>query len=78
MQKTTHVVPIIGGRKVEHLLANLEALDISLSKEQVEYIEGILPFERGFPYTVIVGVKLQLKCMYSRDCRETKRHIRRS
>ncbi|KDQ33591.1 hypothetical protein PLEOSDRAFT_1099550 [Pleurotus ostreatus PC15] len=53
MQKTTHVVPLIGGRKVEHLLANLEALDISLSKEQVEYIEGILPFERGFPYTVI-------------------------
>ncbi|KAG5219945.1 arylalcohol dehydrogenase [Salix suchowensis] len=59
MQKTTHVVPIIGGRKVEHLLANLEALDISLSKDQVEYIEGILPFERGFPYTVIVSVKLQ-------------------
>ena len=29
MHKTAYVFPIIGGRKVEHLLANLEALDIS-------------------------------------------------
>ncbi len=31
MQKTTHVFPIIGGRKVEHLEANLEALNIKLT-----------------------------------------------
>ncbi|KAF8814288.1 Aldo/keto reductase [Phlegmacium glaucopus] len=30
MQKTPYVFPIIGGRKVEHLLANLEALEIFL------------------------------------------------
>ncbi|KAJ3978776.1 NADP-dependent oxidoreductase domain-containing protein [Lentinula detonsa] len=33
MQKTPHVFPIISGRKVENLVSNLEALDISLSNE---------------------------------------------
>ncbi|PAV22705.1 arylalcohol dehydrogenase [Pyrrhoderma noxium] len=53
MQKTTHVFPIIGGRKVEHLLANIEALKISLSDEQIKYIESVLPFDPGFPSTFI-------------------------
>ncbi|EEB95194.1 hypothetical protein MPER_05877, partial [Moniliophthora perniciosa FA553] len=39
MQKTTYVFPIIGGRKVEHLKANLEALDITLSDEQIKLLE---------------------------------------
>ncbi|KAF8986748.1 Aldo/keto reductase [Cyathus striatus] len=49
MQKTTYVFPIIGGRKIEHLKENIEALEISLSKEQIKYIESIVPFELGFP-----------------------------
>ncbi|KAL5498134.1 AAD14_4 [Sanghuangporus vaninii] len=49
MQKTPYVFPIIGGRKVEHLMANIEALKISLSDEQIKYIESILPFDPGFP-----------------------------
>ncbi|KAL5520315.1 hypothetical protein ACEPAG_9529 [Sanghuangporus baumii] len=49
MQKTPYVFPIIGGRKVEHLLANIEALKISLSDEQIKYLESILPFDPGFP-----------------------------
>ncbi|PAV22723.1 arylalcohol dehydrogenase [Pyrrhoderma noxium] len=49
MHKTTHVFPIVGGRKVEHLMANIDALRISLSDEQIEYIESILPFDPGFP-----------------------------
>ncbi|SJL15058.1 probable Aryl-alcohol dehydrogenase [NADP(+)] [Armillaria ostoyae] len=53
MQKAPYVFPIIGGRKVEHLKANIEALDISLSKEQVEFLEGIVPFNPGFPTTMI-------------------------
>ncbi|KAK0439109.1 Aldo/keto reductase [Armillaria borealis] len=53
MQKAPYVFPIIGGRKVEHLKANMEALDISLSKEQVEFLEGIVPFDPGFPTTMI-------------------------
>ncbi|KAH8112134.1 aryl-alcohol dehydrogenase [NADP+] [Phellopilus nigrolimitatus] len=53
MQKTPYVFPIIGGRKVEHLLANIEALKISLSHEQIKYLESILPFDPGFPNKLI-------------------------
>ena len=55
MHKTHHVFPVIGGRKVEHLYANIEALEISLSKEQIAYLEGILPFDVGFPNNIIVS-----------------------
>ncbi|RPD61745.1 Aldo/keto reductase [Lentinus tigrinus ALCF2SS1-7] len=50
MQKTTHVFPIVGGRKVEQLQANLQALDIKLSAEQVKYLEDASPFVKGFPH----------------------------
>lgn len=50
MQKIPYVFPIIGGRKVEHLIANLEALDISLSAEHIKLIESALPFDYGFPF----------------------------
>ncbi|TFY73391.1 hypothetical protein EWM64_g10621 [Hericium alpestre] len=53
MQKTTHVFPIIGGRKIEHLEANLEALELALSAEQIAYLESILPFDPGFPSWLI-------------------------
>ncbi|KAI5119359.1 hypothetical protein M0805_008514 [Coniferiporia weirii] len=53
MQKTPYVFPIIGGRKVEHLMANVEALKISLSDEQIKYIESIIPFDPGFPNTFV-------------------------
>ncbi|PBK87966.1 Aldo/keto reductase [Armillaria gallica] len=53
MHKTPYVFPIIGGRKVEHLEANLKALDISLSKEHIEYLESTVPFDPGFPTTMI-------------------------
>ncbi|KAG2138991.1 NADP-dependent oxidoreductase domain-containing protein [Suillus clintonianus] len=53
MQKTPYVFPIIGGRKVEHLEANLESLAISLTPEQIKYLESIVPFEHGFPYMMI-------------------------
>uniref|UniRef100_A0A8H8CFQ4 NADP-dependent oxidoreductase domain-containing protein n=1 Tax=Psilocybe cubensis TaxID=181762 RepID=A0A8H8CFQ4_PSICU len=53
MQKTPYVFPIIGGRKVEHLIQNLEALDISLSDEQIKYLESIVPFDPGFPSNII-------------------------
>jgi aryl-alcohol dehydrogenase-like predicted oxidoreductase len=53
MQKTPYVFPIIGGRKVEHLEANLEALEIVLTPEHIKYLESIVPFDPGFPYTMI-------------------------
>lgn len=52
--KTPYVFPIIGGRKVENMLKNIEALEITLSKEQIEYLEEALPFDPGFPNWLIV------------------------
>ncbi|KAJ7435792.1 NADP-dependent oxidoreductase domain-containing protein [Mycena galericulata] len=53
MQKVPYCFPIIGGRKVEHLMANVEALDIALSPEQIEFLENVLPFDAGFPNAMI-------------------------
>ncbi|KAJ8585504.1 Aldo/keto reductase [Rhizopogon salebrosus TDB-379] len=54
LQKMPYVFPIIGGRKVEHLEANLESLAISLTATQVQYLESIAPFNPGFP-NVLIG-----------------------
>jgi hypothetical protein len=56
MQKTPYVFPIIGGRKVDHLMANIDALNITLKPEHVEYLESIIPFDIGFPGTMIVSL----------------------
>jgi hypothetical protein len=58
LQKTPYVFPIIGGRKVEHMLANIEALSISLTPEQISSIESVTPFNPGFPHTIIVSCRL--------------------
>ena len=55
MQKAPYVFPIVGGRKVEHLHQNLEALEISLSPEQIKAIDEIVPFDKGFPYNRFVS-----------------------
>ncbi|KAG6819214.1 hypothetical protein H0H93_014120 [Arthromyces matolae] len=49
LQKVPYVFPLIGGRKVEHLLGNIEALDIHLTDEQIKYLEGASDFNIGFP-----------------------------
>ena len=49
MQKTPNVFPIIGGRKIEHLKSNIEALSIHLTDKQIEYLEGVQNFDIGFP-----------------------------
>ncbi|EMD31366.1 hypothetical protein CERSUDRAFT_119756 [Gelatoporia subvermispora B] len=53
MQKLPYVFPIIGCRKVEQLMQNIEALDVSLSDEQIKYLESIVPFNPGFPNDLI-------------------------
>ena len=58
MQKTPYVFPIIGGRKVEHLMSNVEALSITLSPEQVTYLESVRPFDVGFPMNIIVSLAM--------------------
>lgn len=55
MQKTPYVFPLIGGRKVEYLHANIEALSIALSPAQIATIEGTSALVPGFPYNIIVS-----------------------
>lgn len=52
MAKTPRVFPIVGGRKVEHLKDNIQALSIKLSNEQIERLEKASPFAPGFPQNV--------------------------
>lgn len=51
MAKEPYVFPIIGGRKLEHLKDNIEALKIRLTKQQMEEIENVVEFDLGFPNT---------------------------
>ncbi|KAF6745398.1 voltage-gated shaker-like K+ channel, subunit, partial [Ephemerocybe angulata] len=47
------VFPLIGGRKVEHLKDNIEALSIALIPQQIKYIGSVKPFDIGFPGTMV-------------------------
>ncbi|KAL8278150.1 hypothetical protein RQP46_009474 [Phenoliferia psychrophenolica] len=59
MQKpyVPYVTPMVGGRKIEHLLDNIQALEITLTKEHYEYLESVLPFDIGFPGNFNMGVQ---------------------
>lgn len=49
MAKAPYVFPIVGGRKVEHLHDNIQALKVQLTTKQIEELESVFPFEVGFP-----------------------------
>ena len=51
MHKAPYVFPIVGGRKVDHLKGNVEALKVELTKEDIEQIESAFPFDVGFPFS---------------------------
>lgn len=55
MHKTPYVFPIIGGRTVEHLRGNIEALKLHLSDEDIAEIEAAIPFDIGFPNSFLWG-----------------------
>lgn len=55
MHKTAYVFPIVGGRKIDHLKGNIEALTIQLTADDIKEIEGAVPFELGFPHSFIWG-----------------------
>lgn len=50
MHKAPYVFPIVGGRKVEHLKGNVEALGLELSDEELKEIDDAAPFDIGFPF----------------------------
>ncbi|CAK5267094.1 unnamed protein product [Mycena citricolor] len=53
MHKVPYCFPLIGGRKIEHLMSNIEALEISLSREQIQFLDNVVSFDPGFPTTMI-------------------------
>lgn len=53
MSKYPYTYPIVGGRKVQHLKDNMKCLEITLTEQQIEYLEGIIPFDLGFPGNLI-------------------------
>lgn len=53
--KGPYIFPVIGGRKVEHLKDSIEALGLELTKEDVEAIEKVVPFDFGYPQTILGG-----------------------
>lgn len=42
MAKAPYVFPIVGGRRIEHLEQNIQALQLKLTDEEVHKIEGEL------------------------------------
>ena len=55
MHKEPYVFPIVGGRTVEHLKANIEALTLALDAEDIREIEAAVPFDYGFPLRFLWG-----------------------
>ncbi len=53
MHKYPYVYPIVGGRKVEHLKSNIEALSLELSEEEVAEIEKESGMKPEFPEAII-------------------------
>ncbi|KAL8833766.1 MAG: hypothetical protein Q9170_004099 [Blastenia crenularia] len=53
MHKSTNVFPIVGGRKIDHLKGNIEALKIDLTDEEVKEIDKAVPFDVGFPLNMM-------------------------
>lgn len=49
------VFPVVGGRKVEHLEASIGALGLTLTPEENEKIENAVPFDVGYPQTLLGG-----------------------
>ncbi|KAK9241892.1 NADP-dependent oxidoreductase domain-containing protein [Lipomyces tetrasporus] len=56
MHKAPYVFPIVGGRKLEHLKGNIEALSVELSDEEIDDIESVYPFDVGFPMSMLFGL----------------------
>ncbi|KAJ5677279.1 uncharacterized protein N7477_002912 [Penicillium maclennaniae] len=54
LESAPYVTPIVGGRKPEHLLDNIETLALKLSEDDTKEIEGAYEFDLGFPMTFLL------------------------
>lgn len=59
MHKATHVFPVVGGRKLEHLKGNIAGLEVSLTAEELAEIDSAYNFNPGFPHNFLSGTLLQ-------------------
>ncbi len=57
MHKAPYVFPIVGGRTIEHLKSNIEALTLALDETDVREIEAAAPFDVGFPSNFLYAGK---------------------
>ncbi|KAH6659870.1 norsolorinic acid reductase [Truncatella angustata] len=55
--KAPYVFPIIGGRTVDHLKGNIEALTLELDEKDIQEIEAAEKFDLGFPGNFLWGEK---------------------
>ena len=51
--QTPYMFPVVGGRKVEHLKANVAALSLELTPEDVSEIDRGYDFDLGFPHNFL-------------------------
>ncbi|KAF2098213.1 sterigmatocystin biosynthesis dehydrogenase stcV [Rhizodiscina lignyota] len=73
MLKAPYVIPIIGGRKFEHLQKNIDALKINLSEADIEKIEAVVPFDFGYPHSIASSnryepISSSYPAFFIRDC----------
>ncbi|KAL2783887.1 norsolorinic acid reductase [Aspergillus keveii] len=55
LHKAPYVFPIVGQRDPKHLLANVKALGVSLSVQEIREIDSVVPFDAGFPLNFLFG-----------------------
>ncbi|RAL07341.1 aryl-alcohol dehydrogenase [Aspergillus homomorphus CBS 101889] len=53
LSKAPNVFPVVGGRKVGHLMDNIQGLELRLTPEQIRFLEGVKPLEMGFPQNML-------------------------
>jgi aryl-alcohol dehydrogenase-like predicted oxidoreductase len=52
-QRVPYVFPIVGGRKIDHLRSNIEALRIRLTPADYAELDEAAPLATGFPYELV-------------------------
>lgn len=55
--QSAYVFPIVGVQTVEHVKAMPEAVSITLSKSEIETIQGAYPFDPLFPMNFLFNFK---------------------
>lgn len=53
LSKAPNVFPLVGGRRIEYLQDNIQALSIRLTDEQVRFLESVKPLDVGYPYNML-------------------------